>query len=304
MSIRLSTEQQVQLACSGYKCSVAPAAGGRLTGLSCELDGSSYDLIVPLTAATFEEHHWPKAGAFPMAPFANRLPGAAFMFQGRRRTVASVPGASFGLHGFTHRREWTVEAVTATALYIRYTHSLADEEWAWPFSISQELTLSEDGLSIEFEVTNLSEEPMPIGIGWHPYHPVVDECASLDLEAGHRVLIDDSGRASRSGAPGDTASSRARRYGVAAGETVAFEEWTQKAVIPVASKIEALIAGEGWNRLVVHRPSQPGYACLEPVMLLPGTLGDASTLEGGPGPLHPGHSASARWRCGGRRRTP
>jgi len=290
--MRLSAGEEIRIASGPYAAGFAPAAGGRLTRLEWSAAGATHALVVPLEKADFDQHRWPKAGAFPMAPFANRVPRAGFFFEGRWRAIAAAPGESFAQHGFAHRRPWRVLDATGERALFEYAHEGGDEGWDWPFSIRQEAEIGEGGLAITFKLLNLADEPMPAGMGWHPYH-LFRERAGVVFRAAERVPLDAEGRA----ASGEEISPDGATTKVAAGETVAFAGWEGEAVIPVAGGLEAVVTATGWSNLVVHRPADSSYICLEPVMLLPGRLGDPGRHDHGLGVLLPGASVTARWRC-------
>jgi aldose 1-epimerase len=299
--MRLSAEE-VHLACGEYQCSIAPTAGGRLTTLSWKSDGSTYNLIIPLATREFEDHHWPKAGAFPMAPFSNRLPNAGFVYQSRWRSLVPGPGGNFAQHGISHRRAWSLVERSDTCALIEYIHKQGDDGWEWPFSISQLVEISDGGLSITFTLINLAGEPMPVSIGWHPYHPIHKTGGEITIAAALRVPLDQEGRASAASGPAPTLDPSDNVFEVLKGETIAFSGWNQKAAIPVSEEVEAIVSVQGWRNLVVHRPKDAAYACIEPAQLLPGTLGDLALQETGVGVLDPGASTSARWLCKASRR--
>ena len=85
----LSSDDLVELHAGAYTATVAPAAGGRVASLSWHSGATQCPLLVGWDGRPFDEHHWPKAGAFPMLPFANRLPRDGFRFRGRRRATAA-----------------------------------------------------------------------------------------------------------------------------------------------------------------------------------------------------------------------
>ncbi len=128
----------------------------------------------------------PGATGIPfMGPWANRLDEQAFYANGRRHafdmTLGNVRG-EVPIHGFlTTTNLWRVTAVTATARDASVTSRLdvyKQPAWMrqWPYAHTVEITyrLSEGVLEVATSIVNLSDEPMPISIGFHPYFQLTD----------------------------------------------------------------------------------------------------------------------------------
>jgi aldose 1-epimerase len=292
---------KIHLASGPYQASLAPAAGGRLASLTWTGGADQpVHLVVPQMQDSFEPHHWPKAGAFPMVPFANRLPAAGFFFRSRWVGLQPAPGSRFALHGMAHRRPWQVLDVARASTTLMYRHPQGDEGWPWPFETMLQATVDGEGLHIALRMTNLSHEPMAAGLGWHPYHPLAPSpvaTESLTFEALERWPLNPEGKADRDLSSPLAGNNRESAYAVAPGETIAFAGWNQQARIRVGDKVDALIRGRGWANLVVHRPVGASYLCVEPTVLLPGELGDAANRRSDAGVLLPEASTTAEWHC-------
>jgi aldose 1-epimerase len=131
----------------------------------------------------------PQFGGIPfLAPWANRLSEDAFFANGKkfrlnpdlgniRRDQNQKP-----IHGLlTVSPDWTVTTVEADADSARVTSRL--EFWKhpelmaqFPFAHSIETTylLRDDILEVRTSIENLSADPMPVGIGYHPYFQLHD----------------------------------------------------------------------------------------------------------------------------------
>ncbi len=106
--------------------------------------------------------------SFPLVPFVNRVRGGAFGFRGRRVTLAqNMPPDPSPLHGqgWLHARD--VERLGADHAELVYHHSA--DEWPWAYEARQTFALDGEGLTLDLTCTNLSGEPMPCGLGQHPY---------------------------------------------------------------------------------------------------------------------------------------
>ncbi|MCA0423289.1 MAG: hypothetical protein LCH61_08180 [Proteobacteria bacterium] len=262
----LSCTELLTLSAGDYVVNVAPNAGGRIARFWSR--NSRQDLLVPLGRAGFHAHQWLKAGAFPMLPFTNRFPAHGLRFGGHSANPENgVDG--FALHGFGHRIPWTVTAKTPESVVMRVECPADPIQWPWNWSACQRMELSPTGLRLTLELFNTGTEDMPASLGWHPYFLVDEEDADLRIGASHRFELDQSGTVVDPCAAIVSAT-------VHRGQTVAFSGWNGRATLS-----QVAVECEGTTNLVVHRPANGRYLCLEPVTVLPGLLGANDPLRAG-----------------------
>jgi aldose 1-epimerase len=120
-----------------------------------------------------------------MGPWINRLDEQAFYANGRRypfdMTLGNVRGA-IPIHGFiTTTDQWRVVSTSANGDSASVTSRLEffkQPAWMkqWPFAHTVEMTyrLKDGTLEVATVVTNMSAEPMPLSIGFHPYFQLTD----------------------------------------------------------------------------------------------------------------------------------
>jgi aldose 1-epimerase len=108
------------------------------------------------------------ACSFPLVPFVNRIRGGGFTFRGRdvllRPNMAGDPSP---LHGQGWLNPWSVERADEISCVLTYRHDAG--EWPWSYDARQEFELDEHGYSVRLTCRNTSGEPMPCGLGQHPY---------------------------------------------------------------------------------------------------------------------------------------
>ncbi|RZJ40077.1 MAG: aldose 1-epimerase, partial [Brevundimonas sp.] len=106
--------------------------------------------------------------SFPLAPYANRIDHARFVFEGRKVELTATPGFEpHALHGDAWRAPWTVESQDVASVVLSQSHETGAWPWAW--TVRQTLTMDDAGLRAEIALTNRSDAPMPAGVGFHPY---------------------------------------------------------------------------------------------------------------------------------------
>ena len=128
----------------------------------------------------------PGATGIPfMGPWANRLDEQAFYANGRRHAFDMALGNVRGevpIHGFvTTTNLWRVTAVAATADSASVTSRLEfykQPAWMrqWPYAHTIDMTYRLAGgvLEVSTAIVNLSDEPMPVSVGFHPYFQLTD----------------------------------------------------------------------------------------------------------------------------------
>jgi aldose 1-epimerase len=129
----------------------------------------------------------PRAGQFGipfLGPWANRLDETAFYANGRRYAfdmdLGNVRG-TIPIHGFLGAAEWQVVEVRADADAAWVTSRLDFFKSPaymkqFPFAHTIETThrLKDGALEVRTRIQNLSLEPMPVSIGYHPYFQLTD----------------------------------------------------------------------------------------------------------------------------------
>jgi aldose 1-epimerase len=238
------------------------AAGGRLARLQWQRsNGDWVDVVVPMTAP-LQGSRWPKAGAYPLVPYSNRIANAVLAFQGTRYALAPHPDAvPHTLHGHGHLRPWECEATASTA-DLRMT-SGACADWPWVFRATQRFTVDTDALVLDMSIQNLDAGPMPAGLGWHPFF-ACNGPATLRHGAATWWPHDDqfipTGEAAPAG-PGWRSPVRfdsEARNGYLSANQGAFE-------IEHASGVRVRVTGDSaLDHLVVHYPAGGQYLCVEP----------------------------------------
>jgi len=145
---------------------LAPDLGGGIASFECcAVSAGNVPIFRPYEAGDPS----PTAlSSFPLVPFVNRVRGGAFSFRGRRVTLAqNMPPDPSPLHGQGWLSAWTVERLGADHAELSYRHSAG--EWPWDYEARQAFALDDRGLGLDLACTNLSDEPMPCGLGQHPY---------------------------------------------------------------------------------------------------------------------------------------
>jgi aldose 1-epimerase len=107
--------------------------------------------------------------SFPLVPYSNRIADATFQWAGCQYHLArNFAPESHAIHGVGWKLPWEISSLGTS--YVRLTLNFtASEGWPWAFVATQEITLSEHQLVLKLSVTNMSDIPVPLAFGHHPY---------------------------------------------------------------------------------------------------------------------------------------
>ncbi len=145
---------------------LAPGVGGGVARLAWR----GLDILRPATPETLEAGDPLGLGNFPLVPFAGRITGGRFSFEGRQIALSpNLAGETDAIHGQGWRGAWRVSEHDATTA--RLVFDYADGDWPWAYQAEQTFTLESNALVHTVAVTNTSGSPMPAGLGLHPYFP-------------------------------------------------------------------------------------------------------------------------------------
>ncbi|WP_420479250.1 aldose 1-epimerase [Brevundimonas sp. FT23028] len=154
----------IELRRGGWSLILRPEIGGAVSALT--RDGVDVLRRMPDGSTDVLE-----AACFPLTPWANRIAGGRFTFQGRGIDLPVLPAfAPHALHGDGWMSAWSVEAQNETSVTLLHRHQ--PDGWPWAYEARQVFSLTGEGLHVALSMTNLSDSAMPAGLGLHPYFPV------------------------------------------------------------------------------------------------------------------------------------
>lgn len=287
----LLREGRLVLRAGMLEATVSPREGGRLATLRDLSSIPSRDLVVPLRPWPAAPRRWPKGGAYPLIPYSNRVADGSLRHAGRVRPVQPHPDAApHSLHGTAHLREWEVEARDRTRAVLTLA-AAPDGDWPWPYFARQSFKLAPETLRIEMSIENRGVESFPVGLGWHPYL-AWSPGAEIRHDARRRWLHDEDYLATGQTAPADIVESR----------TSYLSEWTGLEVSHADDGSVRITASPVLSHLVLHRPDDDAYLCVEPVSHVANGFNLAADGVAGTGTYLLGAGASfSAWvelRCG------
>ena len=174
------------LSSTDLQLELSPSIGGAISRLSY-IAGSEPRSIL-------RDCHTPlenvlETASFPLVPFVNRVRGGSFVFRGRTISLSpNMAGDPSPLHGQGWLNAWTVDNSTGSEATLSYRHGPG--EWPWAYASQQQFRVEAGVLWVRLTCRNTSGEPMPCGLGQHPYFPCSAE-TRIETKASHVWTIDE-----------------------------------------------------------------------------------------------------------------
>jgi aldose 1-epimerase len=193
------TDRSLTLSSDILELQLSPSIGGAISNFTWKGDGGPRPIL--------RESHTPlenilDAACFPLVPFVNRIRGGCFTFRGRQvRLSPNMAGDPSPLHGQGWTSPWRVDSPGNVEAVLSYEHRPG--EWPWRYRAEQLFRLEDNALHLRLTCRNVSDEPMPCGLGFHPYFPCgaftriqteVDEVWTVDQDVLPAARMPPEGR--------------------------------------------------------------------------------------------------------------
>lgn len=176
---------------SGSEVWVIPDTGVSCVQFTTQVDGQPLEVIqMPESWDAFRGHPtlW---GTGVLFPFPGRIRGGVFEFGGEtyHLPLNEANGAN-AIHGCVSGEAWKLIGTEADDRGARATYQIGtdthphlNERYPFPFRLTLQIRLEGGRLLHSFVAENLGSQPMPVGLGLHPYFPLpfggsgtVDDC--------------------------------------------------------------------------------------------------------------------------------
>jgi aldose 1-epimerase len=179
-------ETIVRLAAGDLRVELSPSIGGAISRFEWAGPGVHRPILRKCNSPLEKVLD---AACFPLVPYVNRIRGGQFAFRGREvRLAPNMAGDPSPLHGQGWLSAWGVQEQGEARARLSFSHSAG--EWPWNYEARQEFALDDGGLSVRLICRNTDTEPMPCGLGQHPYFPCGSE-TRLDAQVTLVWTIDE-----------------------------------------------------------------------------------------------------------------
>jgi aldose 1-epimerase len=162
---------------------LAPEIGGSLASFRLRSGERLIDLMRPMTDAAWAAADPIGSAMFPMLPYANRIAGNQFDFEGRRyKFEKNYSEEKLNVHGSGWLSKWSVVEADQKTAELALNHLSPTDPYS--YQATERFSLSPEGLAVTLEITNRGERRMPFGFGLHPWWKR-DDAITLRFGASH-----------------------------------------------------------------------------------------------------------------------
>jgi aldose 1-epimerase len=159
------TDRSLSLSSENFELELDPSTGGSIAELTWT-GGDERTPVLRRSPAPLEQVL--DSASFPLVPFVNRIAGGCIAFRGRQvRLEPNLEGDPSPLHGQGWTSPWQVESAAQAQAVLRFEHEPGT--WPWAYEARQHFRLGDGALHMQLTCRNLSDKPMPCGLGFHPY---------------------------------------------------------------------------------------------------------------------------------------
>ncbi len=279
-----------KIASGDYEIGLDPKNGGGLTFLRFR----GADVLRPAPAVPTGPLD---LACFPLVPYANRVANGRLVWQGRKASLRpNLDGQAHPLHGDGWLAAWSVAGAASDRIVLEMHHPAG--AWPWAYAARQTIRADAKGVSLELEVTNLSDGFMPAGLGYHPYFPH-RSTARLQAKVEAVWQVDDQLLPTQLG-PSDQFGDFGAGAPLATPGLIdnCYEGWPGEAEIRLSDTGPVVRLTTSPELRWLHVYSQPGqdHFCVAPVSHRPNALNAERPMTDGVIPLPPGLALRASMR--------
>lgn len=209
------------------------------------------------------------ASSFLLIPYSNRLRDGQFSFQGKEYQLRDPE--KHAIHGDVRDRSLTVTEQTDHRIRMTFNSTdVPDMNFPFPFSATLTYSLEESTLWSEIELTNIGQEAMPAGCGYHPYfnRRIHGSTGEVELQVKVRGVY-----------PGETPLPTGPAIPISSEQDFStqrpldvvldhcFAGWDREAVIewPGSGIKSRFQADSGLEHIIVYSPAGEDFFAVEPV---------------------------------------
>jgi aldose 1-epimerase len=228
-----------------------------------------------------------------LAPWANRLDEEAFYANGKRyafdMTLGNVRGP-IPIHGFLATTDrWQLIETKADGTSAWATSRLEffrEPAWMkqWPFAHTIEVThrLENGVLEVQTRITNISAEPMPLAVGFHPYLQLTDAARddwTIAVGARARWLLADSKLPTGQSEPVDRLfpnpqAAALKDHSLDDVFADLIRDTAGRATMTVTGRSQSVdvVLGPKFRAVVIYAPRGRNFICFEPMVAVTNAL--------------------------------
>lgn len=156
----------VTLESDSQRLQLVPGLGGGIAAWDWKSGNGWMPLLRPWNGLAEDPY---TLACFPLVPWSNRITQGGFEHAGVFHPIRpNRSGEPYPIHGDGWLQPWQVAAQNKDSIRLSLQSQRFDGN-PYRYLAAQSFTLLPDGLAIDLSVTHLGEQPLPYGLGLHPY---------------------------------------------------------------------------------------------------------------------------------------
>jgi aldose 1-epimerase len=160
------TAEIVKLETGAQRLHVVPELGGSIASWDWKTAEGWTPLFRPWDGRSEDRYTF---ACFPLVPWSNRITRGGFEHDGKFHAIRpNREDEAYPIHGDGWLQRWHVSEHTDNRLPLMLDSQCFDGD-PYEYACTETFTLLPDGLNIELTVTHLGQQPLPYGLGLHPY---------------------------------------------------------------------------------------------------------------------------------------
>ena len=251
----------VQLQSGESQLTLCPQIGAAIA----RYNWRGHEILRRAPDAAINERLVRQMGVYPLIPYSNRIGQAKLIVGDKTFTLrANFMQEPHAIHGFGWQRAWQVVKRTADFAELHLKHA-PDADWPFACEATMVVRLAADALQLSLAVKNTDTRPMPAGLGFHPFFPLVPGTHLQSDWKGMWKMAADSLPTELVQVPPEADFSQLRP---ATNWKVdnCFTGWGRRAVLDYPTHRVQIDASEACRQIVVFAPNDGrNFIALEPV---------------------------------------
>lgn len=156
---------------SHLKIEISPEAGGSIVACAVKTAAGAWlPVMRPTPPEAIAELNSSLMASFTLLPYSNRLRDARFRFNGQTHQLRPNTPEGYAIHGDVRKRPWQVAETSAQAATLTFdSRHFSDINFPFPFNAQMVYAVVNNRFDTTLSVTNSGGDPMPVGMGFHPY---------------------------------------------------------------------------------------------------------------------------------------
>ena len=181
---------------SNTSAEILPAYGALLHGFTISTDSGPVNVIDHYTSKTdIESTLGTSFKSSKLSPFVCRIPEGKYEWQGESYEFANKFLDGSAIHGLLYNKPFSVieEYCNEKQASLRMKYQYKKDDGGYPFNYVCEVVYTlhpESVLQVETIVHNLSDTPIPMADGWHPYFSLGDTINEYELQFASEAMVE------------------------------------------------------------------------------------------------------------------